>query len=170
VEPEFIIDEEPIDVEANLRGAIEAAICREAQLRTGLRDKDFAHKEDLHKEIGFLNELIAAMENRCEGLIQAEERRLQEERTTDAALAEERRKWLQRVQRIHEAYQNVLTRYGVMVCVPSGQAQPERDEIRDAEGGTKLEPGTIIKVLRPAYLWRGQVLRPSQVITAAPES
>lgn len=166
MEPEFIIDEEPAGIAGDLSRVIPEAIRRESLLKKSLRDQIFKYEQELSREKKFLQAYIEAMENRCEELIKAEQRRL-----TDAGLAslpqEEAQKWLRRVQRIQEAFTSVLTAYGVTRFEPAGSSVPDRDAIRDRHPSPGQEPGIILKVLAPGYYWRGELLRPAQVVVSA---
>lgn len=167
MEPEFIIDEEPVVLSGDLGQAITEAIKGKFQLKNTLREKTLDYEQDLSKEKKFLLGLIEAMENRCMELIQAERRRLAE---AEAACPdpEETRKWLRRVERIQEAVTDILTDYEITRFEPAGLAVPGRDEILDRdEPGLGQEPGTILRVVAPGYLWRGGVLRPAQVVVSA---
>lgn len=168
MEPEFVIDEEPVALAADLQGAVAEAIRREARLRNRLQHQDLKQAQELSKAKNFLQALIAAMENRCEELIKAERRRL--EGADDRSQGEAEKKWLRRVQRIQEAFTNTLAAYGVTRFEPTGLALPDRDEIRDREPSPEHEPGTILRIVAPGYLWQGEVLRPAQVVVCAGET
>lgn len=178
MEPEFIVDEEesPMPV-VQLREAVVAAIRREYELRQSLQDKNLSYEQELLQEAEFLRRLVAAKRSRCDELIRAEQMR-QAGRTERPepitavdfdpnARSETDNIWLRRVEMIQRALDNVLERHHVTRYIPSGKALPERDHIQGTVTGTGQEPGTIVEIIRPAYLWRGELLCAAEVLTAA---
>lgn len=167
MEPEFIIDEEALGIARDLRQLIPEAIRRESRLKDNLRDLSFEHEQELAQIKKFLQGLIEAMENRCDDLIRMEQRRLADPGSASHS-PEETQKWLRRVERIQEAFTNILMSYGVTRFEPTGPAVPDRDWIRDRDDSTPgPEPGTILRVIASGYYWRGEVLRPAQVVVSA---
>ncbi|MCI0488153.1 MAG: nucleotide exchange factor GrpE [Blastocatellia bacterium] len=166
MEPEFIVDEEPLEKKLTLREGVIGFMQREHELRQRLSEKNLSYEQELLQEAKFLRGLIATMEIRCEELIRAEQSRMAEADGIEPQVREEKGKWLRRVERIQQTFDNELEKFGVTRYIPSGKALPNSAKIRDTIPGTGQEPGTIIEVIKPGYLWRGEVLRAAEVLTA----
>ena len=167
-EAEFLVDEEPVAVRVDFRQVILAAIGREAELRRALIAEKVHQETETRQEEEFLRRLITVKEKRCEQFVKVERKR-QAEVAFDAQsplAREEAEKWLSRLERLQIEIDSVLEKHGVTRYEPSGHALPERDDIKESTTVSGLDSGTIAQVLRPGYLWRGQVLRPAEVIIA----
>src|SRR5262249_52285601 len=152
MEPEFIIDEEPLmQVPALLEAAV-AAGRREHELRQALSEKKLTYEKELLNEASVMKTLIGAVEERCDQLVRTEKQRLGKTDGDAQPIEDETRKWIGRLESIYKAFDNVLTRHGITRYVPSGAAIPGRDQIQDTLVGTGLAAGTIVEVSRPGYV------------------
>jgi molecular chaperone GrpE (heat shock protein) len=165
VEPEFIIDEQCAQPPESpvWRGAAVEAIRREYQLRTELSERNVGLTGEQRRTADFLRRLIAAKESRCDELLRVERERAGFPDAPDPCAAE-RAKWLRRVELVQKALDRELEAFEVTRYEPSGAPVPERDAIKGSVAAAGLEPGVIVKVIRPAYLWRGAVLCPAEVL------
>lgn len=136
------------------------------ELKRHLAEKTFTQAGDMRREADFLRKLIEAKENRCDRLVRLEQKRLSAAEWASPELQQEAAKWLRRVEMIQVAFDRLLESYGVTQYVSSGSALAERDDVKDSRREPGAAPGAIVEVLQAGYLWRGQVLRPAQVIIA----
>jgi molecular chaperone GrpE (heat shock protein) len=168
MEPEFVINEEPLMNMAHLRDTIIAAIQREYDIRQTLGEMNANYKQELFGVAELLRELISTKESRCDKLIEIEQERAKQAEAdgADPSVRVEGAKWLKRLEMIQRAFGTILEKYGVTRYVPSGKALPNRDDIKATVPNTGQESGTIIEVIRPGYLWRGELLRSAEVLIA----
>jgi molecular chaperone GrpE len=168
VHPEFSIDEEPenfVRVKP-AREALVGVMQRAYQLQRHLTERNANQQGDLLKQSDFLRKLLRAKEDRCDRLLSAERERQGDSLDSSPEVREETAKWLRRVELIQTAIDRVLESYGVTRYLPTGRASPEREDIQGTVRSPGVEPGAIVEVLEPGYLWRGELLRPARVMVA----
>jgi hypothetical protein len=169
VAEEFQISEAPEELPGQIQagpGVLLGVMQRTYQLKQHLMERSVTHEGDLRRQCDFLRKLLQVLRERCERLVQVERARQAEAESVPQEVKDEAAKWLRRVELIQSAIDRVLEGYGVTRYVPSGRASAERDEIRGARPCPGVEAGTIVEVPEPGHLWRGELLRPAQVIIA----
>lgn len=164
--PEFAVDEEPAGRAVILREAIGEAILRETELRQNLNQAVLRYRDELFACAQLLREIIERKEALCDGLVAALQADLSQPEALDAAQRQATEAKLQAVERIQRALDLVFERHRVERFSPSGKHDPDNATVQETVPGTGLEPGTIVKVLRPGYRWRGEMLRPADVAVA----
>src|ERR1035441_7625974 len=162
---EFIIDEQPEKVESSLRNTLISLLRRMWEIRQTAQEQTVSREEQVRREGEFLKVLLATKERRCDQFVAAEGARGALE-GGDANVRGETEKWVHRLEVFQQSFDAALVKHGVTRYEPSGAALPERDDIKDTVAGTGLARGTIVKILRPCYLWHGKVLRPGEVVVA----
>ena len=75
--------------------------------------------------------------------------------------------WVRRVERMREDLGKTLAGHDVAERRPAGRPQPGLDCVVGQEEAPGISPGEIARVVRTGYLWRGEVLRTSEVIVAS---
>jgi molecular chaperone GrpE (heat shock protein) len=165
MEAEFNITEEPVLPEEETSDAM-AVVCeairREYELRQTLSMSNLERNDEVYQMRKFLKELLNALETRCAKLI----RSFRARQADGEALSGDTEAWLKRMEGAHRALDAVLENYGVTVYLPSGPAVQGRDDVQEVIPDTDQAPGTIVKVIRNAYLWRGEILMPAVVCIA----
>jgi molecular chaperone GrpE len=77
-------------------------------------------------------------------------------------------KWVDGVRAIQRSLASALAGEGVQRVAPSGAAfDPRTHEALISTPTADVPPGTVLRELRPGYLYDGEVIRPAQVEVAA---
>jgi molecular chaperone GrpE (heat shock protein) len=163
--PEFIVDEEAERAECALHDALIALLRQLWEIRRTLQELKLSREEQVRREGEFLKQLLATKERRCDQFVAAERARGAME-GGDPNVRAEAEKWVHRLEVFQQSFDAALAKHGVTRYEPSGGALPDRDDIKDTVAGTGLARGTIVRILRPSYLWHGEVLRPAEVVVA----
>jgi molecular chaperone GrpE (heat shock protein) len=166
IPPEFLIDEEPEEVGGDLRAELIALLREVWQMRRKIRDMNLTREEEMRREGEFLKQILAVKERKCDQFVAVERARSAAADGADPAARAETERWVHRLESLQQAFDATLVKHGVTRYEPSGRAIPERDDVKDTEAGTGQTPGTIVRILKPSYLWHGAVLRPAEVIVA----
>ena len=85
------------------------------------------------------------------------------------ATQEESRTLAQGVSLTRELFVQALEQEGVSPIAPGERFDPALHEATATVRADGAPPGAILEVVRPGYTWRGEILRHTQVIVAAPE-
>ncbi len=80
------------------------------------------------------------------------------------------RRWLRNFQTVYRLLQRLLQRHGVAeVETLDGMFDPAWHTVAEVVSDRERPDGAIVKVLRKGYGWRGQVLRPAEVVAVRNE-
>lgn len=163
---EFLIDEEAEEAVADLYGSLLALLRRAWRLRLDLQHVRLTLDDEKRRQGEFLKQIVAVKERKCDQFVAVERARGAATGGGSSAAREETDRWVRRLESLQQAFESALQKNGVTRYEPSGRAIPDRDDVKDTEAGTGLPAGTIVRVLKPSYLWNGVVLRPAEVVVA----
>jgi molecular chaperone GrpE (heat shock protein) len=166
MDAEFIIDEEPIACGESIEAGLVALLRQLSERRQELQENKLRVQDEIQRQREFLKQLLALKERKCDQFVTAGRARMRAASDAAAEVREETDKWLHRLEAFQQSFDVALLKFGVTRYEPSGLAMPERDDVKDTESRTGQKRGTILQILRPGYLWNGEVLRPAEVIVA----
>jgi len=161
---EFMIDEDPMGTAGSLRDDLVELLRQLHRMRQAVQEQKLTREQEARRQAAFLRDLLKVKERRCDQFVAAE--RAREASDGQSPVHVETEKWVHRLEAFQQSFDAELQKLGVTRYEPSGKAIPDRDDIKDTVAGTGLEPGTIVRILKPSYLLHGEMLRPAEVLTA----
>ncbi len=75
-------------------------------------------------------------------------------------------KWVDRIERFAQSMEKLAEEVGLTVHIPAGHPQPGIDDVVQEVDSDDVPRGEIVEVLTEGWLWRGEVLRCSEVTVA----
>ena len=157
----FDVDERPrggpVATVSTLSEAVRGLIRQTYELKLEVREKQ--HELDVeHQALAGLLRDVSDVRDECRAMIARGRTRGNSEPLSPV--------WLQRLERLEKLLDRNLRSRQVSERRPAGKPQPGLDEVVDEVAESAVPAGEIVDIVKPGLLWRGSVLRMSQVIVA----